>query len=179
MSQVTRRVPVNWEHPKDHQGDFIPLDEFPQWNEKEATHFQLYDNVTDTPLSPVMESREALALWLRDKGVGYEGWPAILLMRDAGFDDLLPKRLRGRFANSGEISDSAEAVVEVIGQENFLVTTRKESCGAFSVDISTMDGEDVYENAMNGCWQQNHQRPEWISKEYRGYMDTFREIPFD
>lgn len=39
----------------------------PQWSDAERTHFQLYDADTDgTPISPVIESPEALAHWLTE-----------------------------------------------------------------------------------------------------------------
>lgn len=119
MGRELRQVPANWEHPKNENGDYIPLyDEYygdvmaewidnhtkwlngthpdqededyrkykfyaeywgdapsmesyrnRQWEESEATHFQIYENVTEgTPISPVLESREAVAVWLESQG---------------------------------------------------------------------------------------------------------------
>lgn len=132
-----RRVPANWEHPKDEKGHLIPLfgdsfkehaarwdeeaaqwekgfyrlckenkwkskgpdqtgtfedwngvrpeeyDYMPNWPEVERTHYQMYETVTEgTPISPVMETPEALARWLADNnasafadmGATYDQW---------------------------------------------------------------------------------------------------------
>ena len=120
MSREVRRVPANWEHPKDEKGNLIPLfdgsfkeraakwdeeaaqwekgfyhlggdewkpkgpdqtgtfedwdgarpeekDYMPDWPEAERTHYQMYETTTEgTPISPVMETPEALARWLAD-----------------------------------------------------------------------------------------------------------------
>lgn len=96
MSREVRRVPANWEHPKDEKGHYIPYNEhfpyneedtklelrggflsgeppnygfkvMPQWPKSERTHYQMYESVTEgTPISPVMESPEELARWLTD-----------------------------------------------------------------------------------------------------------------
>jgi len=58
-------------------------DYMPDWPEEERTHFQMYENVTEgTPISPPMESPEALVQWLAENGVNagafrtatYEQW---------------------------------------------------------------------------------------------------------
>lgn len=120
MSREVRKVPANWEHPKDAGGKIIPLypsfpykqseieeglkdgwledcpphyglDIMPDWPETERTHWQMYESVTEgTPISPVMESPEALARWLADNKASagpyatasYQQW---LAMIDAGF----------------------------------------------------------------------------------------------
>lgn len=55
----------------------------PKWSDADRTHFQMYENVSEgTPISPVMESPEALARWLTDNGANagvgttttYEQW---------------------------------------------------------------------------------------------------------
>lgn len=131
MSKQLRRVPANWEHPKDAEGIYIPLhgksfrqatmdwDEqvsqwekgfrhaligdgwepktadmtgsfsewdggerpeeketyMPDWSADERTHYQMYEHVTEgTPISPVMESPEALARWLADNKVPADPW---------------------------------------------------------------------------------------------------------
>lgn len=94
MSREVRRVPPDWEHPKNKKGEHIPLlprfpynaneieeglrdgwlkpDEpnhgiecMPDWPEVQRTHYQMYESVSEgTPISPVCESPEALARWL-------------------------------------------------------------------------------------------------------------------
>lgn len=42
-------------------------DYMPQWQASECTHYQLYETTSEgTPISPVMESPEALAKWLEE-----------------------------------------------------------------------------------------------------------------
>lgn len=100
MGREIRRVPGDWLHPQDDDGNFIPMLEYspeypqdaieeydlkfmPNWSEEEKTHYQMYENVTEgTPISPPMESPERLARWLTDNnanaGAGrtatYEQW---------------------------------------------------------------------------------------------------------
>jgi hypothetical protein len=80
MGREVRKVPASWQHPTSPKGGFIPLetDDMPQWTEAEATHFQMYENVTEgTPISPVMDSPEALAHWLADtKASAFADHPA-------------------------------------------------------------------------------------------------------
>ncbi|MBU1164893.1 hypothetical protein KKA15_05035 [Patescibacteria group bacterium] len=116
MSTEARRVPANWEHPKDENGHHIPMHEhfpydeeeiveglrdgwlnndppnygcdvMPQWPESERTHYQMYESVTEgTPISPVMETPEALARWLADNKASagpyatatYDQWLAMI-----------------------------------------------------------------------------------------------------
>jgi hypothetical protein len=131
MGREVRRVPANWEHPKDWRGHYKPMHDrdflaesrewmdsaiawengtdpdaadqkekypfywqwaggppdqeyyMPAWPDAERTHYQMYENVSEgTPISPVMETPEALARWLTDNnapasgshGATYEGW---------------------------------------------------------------------------------------------------------
>lgn len=135
MGRELRRVPANWEHPKDKNGHFIPLfrgyfkehaanwdweakqwnkgfyvrnfvfslliedqdlwpkgpdqtgtyeewagsrpeehNYMPDWPEAERTHYQMYETATEgTPISPVMETPEALARWLADNNASVFG----------------------------------------------------------------------------------------------------------
>ena len=78
MSREVRRVPADWEHPKDARGQHIPLWErhcaeapevphMPHWPIKRRTHWQMYETVSEgTPISPVMATAEELARWLAD-----------------------------------------------------------------------------------------------------------------
>jgi hypothetical protein len=59
----------------------------PAWPEGTATHWQMYETTTEgTPISPIMESPEALARWLADNGASafadqratYEQWLATI-----------------------------------------------------------------------------------------------------
>jgi hypothetical protein len=58
-------------------------DYMPDWAEADCTHFQMYETCSEgTPISPVVESPEALAHWLADNGASsfgsmtatYEHW---------------------------------------------------------------------------------------------------------
>lgn len=96
MGREVRRVPKDWQHPKREDGSHVPMhasfpytedeiaegvrdgwldneppnygcDVMPQWPEAERTHWQMYEDTSEgTPISPVMESPEALARWLAD-----------------------------------------------------------------------------------------------------------------
>lgn len=65
------------EHPFFWQWDGGPPDAedyMPNWPESERTHWQMYENVSEgTPISPVMESPEALARWLADNNASASG----------------------------------------------------------------------------------------------------------
>jgi hypothetical protein len=95
MGREIRRVPKDWEHPK-RDGKYVPMvahfpyneeevreglkdgwlkgdpphygvDIMPDWPEEERTHYQMYESCTEgTPISPVLESPEAVARWLVD-----------------------------------------------------------------------------------------------------------------
>ncbi len=96
MSREVRRVPKDWQHPKDERGNYVPLfgqfsyseeeiaegirdgwlnkylpnygvDVMPQWKEEEKTHLQMYETCTEgTPISPIFATPEELARWLAD-----------------------------------------------------------------------------------------------------------------
>lgn len=166
MACEVRRVPVNWEHPKNEKDHYVPLlgasfkqcvtqwdeeaaqwekgfrrsfasdnwepktadmtgsfadwdgerpeekDYMPDWSDAERTRWQMYESVTNgTPISPVMESPEALARWLADNNASagphatatYNQW---LAMIHAGSSV-------GSFAENrttGEIINGVEAV---------------------------------------------------------------------
>lgn len=53
----------------------VASDYMPDWTEAERTHLQMYENTSEgTPVSPVMESPEALARWLADNGASAFGY---------------------------------------------------------------------------------------------------------
>lgn len=98
MGREVRRVPANWNHPKDEKGHYIPMrehfsyneeeikeglrdgwlkndppnygyDVMPQWPVSKRTHWQMYENTSEgTPISPVMKTPEKLARWLAETG---------------------------------------------------------------------------------------------------------------
>lgn len=112
MGREVRRVPADWLHPVDYRARYIPmfkhmpyeddeieegiedgwldpsqpnygLNVMPQWPKEERTHYQMYEDTSEgTPISPVMESPEALARWLVDNNASafanrtasYEEW---------------------------------------------------------------------------------------------------------
>ncbi len=106
MGREIRRVPADWDHPTDERGSkplhesfpygaeevregirdgWLRIGVMPDWRDSERTHYQLYENVTEgTPLSPPMESEEALSRWLfenpeeahlmGDDVLSYEQW---------------------------------------------------------------------------------------------------------
>ncbi len=143
MGREIRRVPADWQHPRNEKGHHIPLfdgfnERLMRWEEEaakwsvglvrdfadrgwkprpkdivsfeewsglrpdpthyipdfapeERTHWQMYETCTEgTPISPAMETPEALARWLTDTGASafgemtasYEEWLAMIA---AGF----------------------------------------------------------------------------------------------
>jgi hypothetical protein len=101
MGREVRRVPPIWRHPSDGRWNdgsikYEPLkkrsyfdegdnpDEYmPDWNESEATHYAIYETVTEgTPLTPAFATPEELAQWCVDNKVSafagqaasYESW---------------------------------------------------------------------------------------------------------
>jgi hypothetical protein len=73
------------------------------------------------------------------------------------------KVLRGRLADGGILEDSASARVLWLsgphaGHKAY-VYTAKFGCGAYSAVVQCQCGVS-WENGMNGCWQNYHQRPE-------------------
>lgn len=81
MGRQLRKVAANWEHPKDEQGRYIPM-EYTE-NDKH-THIQLYENTSEgTPISPVFtaDETEELAEYaaehctiFSDTKIPKEGW---------------------------------------------------------------------------------------------------------
>ncbi len=96
MGREVRKVPPDWEHPKNERGAYQPMydrtlkDEIeelikhgeyneknppspdyylPEWPEGSATHYQMYETTSEgTPISPVFATPEELARWLADTG---------------------------------------------------------------------------------------------------------------
>lgn len=96
MGREIRRVPPNWEHPKDENGHHRPLFDRtydqaladwqehddadpdykpnpahyrPAFAEGEATHYQVYEDVTEgTPVSPVFATLSEVEQWLIKQG---------------------------------------------------------------------------------------------------------------
>ncbi len=60
-------VPLDFAHPRDSNGVFIPgahLELLYSWPPEQRTHFQYYETVSDgTPVSPIFQKREALEHW--------------------------------------------------------------------------------------------------------------------
>lgn len=91
MGRQVRKVPADWQHPKDEDGYPIPLmdgadfhkhcasaekheepapdprDYMPIWSPEEATHFMMYEDTSEgTPISPAFADIASLAKWLAD-----------------------------------------------------------------------------------------------------------------
>ena len=98
MGREIRKVPADWQHPKDERGNYIPMHKtfpyeeseiqeglrdgwlenepphygipvMPDWPQEQRTHIQMYENTSEgTPISPVFETPEECARWLADNG---------------------------------------------------------------------------------------------------------------
>jgi len=80
MGREIRKVPSNWQHPKDTKGHYIPLfyqydptdtisinKYMPDWPETERTHFMMYEDTSEgTPLTPPLTTIEEVAQYLVD-----------------------------------------------------------------------------------------------------------------
>ncbi|EAS1759888.1 hypothetical protein BH012_20510 [Salmonella enterica] len=73
---------TEWAGPRPQPENYIP-----DWPDKERTHFQMYETVSEgTPVSPVLDAPEALARWLTDNRASlwgnikanYEDWLDII-----------------------------------------------------------------------------------------------------
>jgi hypothetical protein len=73
---------ADWDGERPDEKDYMP-----DWSDTERTHYQMYESVTEgTPISPVMESPEALARWLADNKASagpyatatYDQWLAMI-----------------------------------------------------------------------------------------------------
>src|SRR5262245_21266761 len=76
MGRRIVKVPANFEHPKDTDGDYIPgahhqiLYALPT---QARDCFQIYEDVSEgTPVSPIFPTEEALRDWLSAVGVSFE-----------------------------------------------------------------------------------------------------------
>ena len=93
MGREVRKVSPNWEHPKDGNGNFVPLknEDMPVLSADETSQLMMYENTSEgTPISPAFEDKEELARWLADNYASafadmtatFEQW---LCMIDDGF----------------------------------------------------------------------------------------------
>jgi hypothetical protein len=145
MGREVRMVPADWVHPKNGQGYLIPLLDRFSYNEEEVaeglkdgwlnkympnygcdvmptfppgscTHFQMYETTTEgTPISPVMETPEALAHWLADNNASafgsmratYEQWLATVKSGSAVSMVMENGNIKSGVALEAEIADGA------------------------------------------------------------------------
>lgn len=93
MGRAVRRVPADWEHPRNERGHYIPMhtkflytddeikegiedgwldadkpnygiDLMPTWTPEEATQYQLYETTSEgTPISPIFDNLDDLCEW--------------------------------------------------------------------------------------------------------------------
>lgn len=101
MGREVRRVPANWQHPKNERGHYIPMmpagwfdsvysdwkeendptwpeptrDQFmPDWPDDQCTHMMMYEDTSEgTPISPAFSTAEELARWLADNNASALG----------------------------------------------------------------------------------------------------------
>jgi hypothetical protein len=77
MGFQVRRVPQNWNHPRNEKGEYVPMKGIS--SDEPKTHLQGYETITEgTPVTPVFSCAEELARWCADNigGVNYERWLA-------------------------------------------------------------------------------------------------------
>jgi hypothetical protein len=99
MSREIRRVPPDWEHPKDEKGHYKPLfDRIHLWKKGEATHYQIYEDVSEgTPVSPIFASLDEMKTWLLEQGYSEKaaskfvkyGWaPSMIFSSEKGISGI-------------------------------------------------------------------------------------------
>lgn len=82
----------------------------PDWPEAYRTHFQMYETCSEgTPISPVMETPEALARWLADTGA------SAFADMTASYDQWLAT-IRAGWAPSAVFTNETGLVSGVVGQ---------------------------------------------------------------
>jgi len=71
--------------------------------------------------------------------------------------------VEGSIADAGLLEHYGEAKAVVVGGKHdghiVEIHTHKHNCGAYGEEIACSCGSE-WQNAMNGCWQQQHQRQE-------------------
>ena len=113
MGRKVRRVPPDWEHPRDAQGEYIPMhdhfpyneaeiaeglndgwlrdeppfygiDVMPQWAADHTSAYQLYETTSEgTPVSPVFATEDEMVDWLTRPQPIGFGGDVITMGRDA------------------------------------------------------------------------------------------------
>ena len=82
MGREIRRLPLDWQHPTDENGDYIPQ-YLPVWTDDTELGYCLYENVSEgTPCSPIFPTRDELINWIRDAGYS---WIALEHLIEFGF----------------------------------------------------------------------------------------------
>lgn len=81
--------------------------------------------------------------------------------------------IQGDEADYSQLDSQGEYTATVEGGDHdghqVTVFTEKHNCGAYGEIITCSCGEQ-YQSAMNGCWQQNHQRHEEGSESLRSII---------
>ena len=68
MGREIRRVPKNWEHPKDEEGYYLPMYEM-DFDKEEMVCFQVYETSSaGTPTTPVFQTKDELIEYLIEYG---------------------------------------------------------------------------------------------------------------
>lgn len=95
-----------------------PADHMPEWTEKQATHYQMYETTSEgTPISPVFATPEELARWLADTGAStfaddtadYDTW---LKMIERGNSVASAAFICGRFVSGVDLAALRAAPVQ-------------------------------------------------------------------
>jgi hypothetical protein len=93
-----------------------PTEYMPDWPESERTHYQMYETCSEgSPISPVMESPEALARWLADNGASsfgsmtatYEQWLVVCRGNSA------PSMVMALSSTGSTMMSGVEAIAEL------------------------------------------------------------------
>ena len=82
MGREIIRVPPDFCHPIDDDGDYVPGAHYEALygiDPSKLTAYQIYENTTEgTPVSPVFSTEEGLLKWLTDRGISPDSAKAFL-----------------------------------------------------------------------------------------------------
>jgi len=83
--------------------------------------------------------------------------------------------IEGRSADFGKLDDYGQWTATVVGgprdSHEVTVMEEKHNCGAHGITVKCSCGVQ-FQTAMNGCWQQGHQRPKKGDLELEKMLTT-------
>lgn len=148
-----RRVPPDWDHPRDTRGNYIPLFygegeeeiRMPRWDRKTIVlHYQLYETMSiGTPVSPVVESQEELAEWMLENESSeeirsYDDW--LKVIKSGSISNLVfESKLITRFALDSHTQEERELKFHDINADNYHHYAKRTDAESYEDPIGRFD----------------------------------------